>query len=123
MWPQVHSSLSANSTLCLLLLLALLPARASADSWTAPENSETLSENGAYVFRIIPASHSNKPHPGTCRGMLYARKGDELSLRWERPLLNNTCPIAACVSNSGRYVITMGEWYQFEKLPIVVYGV
>jgi hypothetical protein len=32
------------------------------------------------------------------------------------------CPIEVYVSNSGEHVITVAEWHDFEKLPIVVYG-
>ncbi len=110
--------------LCVPLLLSLLASRASTDEWSLPERSETFSENRAYVLRVIPTFGSDEPYRrGTCRGILYAKKGEELTLRWERSLVNDKCPIGAFVSNSGKYVITVGEWEHFEKLPIVVYGV
>jgi hypothetical protein len=95
---------------------------AFADTWMAPESWETYSDNHAFVFRIIPTNDNHPYAPGNCSGVLYAKNGDELKVRWERPLVNNRCPIKAAVSNSGKYVITFGEWGNYEKLPIVVYG-
>lgn len=123
MLGQVYRSRRVILSLCVLLLLSRLASRASADFWPLPKNSDTFSEDGAYVFRIIPTFGSDKSYrPGTCRGMLYAKKGHELLLQWERPLVNDVCPIDVRVANSGKYVITVGEWDRLDKLPIVVYG-
>jgi hypothetical protein len=97
---------------------------ASADDWIPPHHSDTSSENGSYVFHISPTFGGNRPlRPGTCKGTLDAKDGKEFKLIWDRPLINDVCPILAVVSNSGKYVITIGEWYGFRRLPIVVYGI
>jgi hypothetical protein len=54
---------------------------------------------------------------------LYAKEGKELKLKWDRPLVNDVSPVRAFVSNSGKYVFTIGEWGGFEQLPVVVYAV
>lgn len=124
MLARVCHSCYAIVSLFNLLLLLFLASRASGDFSMLPESSDTFSENGAYMFRIIPKPHSDKPRLfGTCRGMLYAKKGAEMLLQWERPLVNDICPLDAYVSNSGKYVITVGEWHEYEKLAVVVYGV
>ena len=103
------------------LTAALFGAGASATTWDSPENQRVLAENGKFVFQITLNSNWSK-EPGSCRGSLYAKNGNSLKLLWERSLINNVRPIRAFVSDSGEYVVTAGEWYDLEQLPIVVYG-
>lgn len=124
MLPQVRFSSSVCCSLCVLSLLAILASRACADIWDVPKTKETISENGKYVFRIVPALRDHdRRQRGTSRGILLTKNGEELVLQWGRPLVNDICPIDARVSNSGKYVVTVGEWYDYEKLPFVLYTV
>jgi hypothetical protein len=93
-----------------------------ATDWGAPENSRQLTEDGKFEFRIAPNQNWNVQF-GACRGTLYAKNDNSLKLCWERLLINNVCPIRAFVSNSGEFVVTVGEWGDYEHLPIVIYGV
>jgi hypothetical protein len=123
MLTDVHNACSRRLSLCILMLLSLSASRAFPDIWSSPESSDTYSGNGAYMFRVTPTSgHGDMLRRGTCRGVLYAKHLKELSLRWERSLVNDICPIKAVVADSGRYVVTIGEWYGYDRLPIVVYG-
>lgn len=92
-----------------------------ATGWSPPVNSTELSENGRFEFRINPSKNWSL-QPGNCYGALYEKKHDSWKLCWKRPLINDIRPIRAYVSNSGKYVVTVGEWNHFERLPIVVYA-
>lgn len=105
-----------------LLLMWLLASPSCADDWGLPTAKSYESVNGTYVFRTTPGFDQTPPRLGRCLGQLYKKVGDELRLEWERYLINNIAPHRACVANSGKYVVTIGEWGNFDELPVVFYG-
>jgi hypothetical protein len=113
-----------TSLLISLIYFTLLNGSIFADIWKPPKNYEISSENNNYIFKIIPTFNNNNYNilRGSCNGLLYVTKGKRINLAWKRLLVNDICPINAFVSNTGKYVITVGEWYYHEKLPIVIYG-
>ena len=102
-------------------VLVLIVTSLHAD-WDPPSSKTYESVNGRYVFRVTPNFGKMPPEIGTCRGQLYRRVDDKLKLQWERPLINNIAPLRAYVADSGKYVVTIGEWGNFEELPVVFYG-
>ena len=102
-------------------VLMLFATSLHADSWPPPSTKTYESQNGKYVFRVTPNWGEKPPQIGTCRGQLYRRENDELEIQWERPLINNIAPIRAYVADSGEYVVTIGEWGNFEEFPVVFY--
>lgn len=112
-----------RSLACVFCFMTTPPEVLLANQRTSPEKQEIHSDNQAYLFAVTPTFGGNNSYQhGKCRGALYAVDAREPKLRWERPLINNVSPITACVSNSGRYVVTFGEWYNYQELPIALYG-
>jgi hypothetical protein len=46
-----------------------------------------------------------------CTGKLYQITGTDSVLIWERPLLNEVCPVYATVANDGSSIATFDNWY------------
>ena len=95
-----------------------------ADVWNRPSQREYESGNGKHLFRVTPDPQFWKPplKLGACHGALYIRTNGRLTLQWERNLINNVAPIFALVSDSGKYVVTISEWHDYEVLPVAIYG-
>jgi hypothetical protein len=108
------------------LLLALdLPSSAFADTWLPPRAGTYSSNNGKYVFRVSPTFGKVPKEQftyGMCWGELYSSADKTAKRIWYRPLLNDYAPVGVCVSNSGRYVVALGEWGHPDRLPVVFYG-
>ena len=65
----------------------------------------------------------NQPaRQGWCLAELYKANGADRTLVWKRYLINNVAPAKALVADSGKYVVTLGDWGQFDTVPLVVYG-
>ena len=106
-----------------LLLAIVVSVNVSASEWPYPESLRQPAANNEYEFRVAPVTRDKRGKSfGACRGTLYERKDNKLALVWERSLINDFCPNRFCVANSGKYVVTLGEWSHYEDLPIVVYG-
>jgi hypothetical protein len=104
------------------LLVVSNPTRGHAVEWGGPNRYVALAENGRFEFRVTPSKDWSTKF-GACRGALYARDDSGTKLRWERMLINNTCPIRSFPSNACKYVVTVGEWVYYEHLPFVIYAV
>jgi hypothetical protein len=113
----------ATRVVCFLLLLTtLLADRASADSWTSPTKREISSNNGKYVFVVTP--HTGWTiKPGHCLGALYKVEDNKRTEVWSRNLINDVAPVEVFVADSGKYVVTMDEWHEVGKLPVVIYNI
>ena len=85
------------------------------------QETEFKSSSGDYVFRVTPQSVSAY-RPGYCKGELYRVKGGQRELIWSRHLINDRAVHRAVVSDSGQYVVTLDDWDEDGKLPIVIYG-
>jgi hypothetical protein len=105
-----------------LVAVAALVSPGTGDEWNPPSEASYESENGKYVFQVLPEFGTRPPKLGSCRGSLYARQGGRLKPLWNRPLINNVAPLRAIVSDSGEYVVTISEWASYEQLPIAFYG-
>ena len=46
-----------------------------------------------------------------CTAELYQINGADSVLIWERPLLNEVCPVYAIVANDGSSIATFDNWY------------
>jgi hypothetical protein len=116
-----HNLMSRARVVCSLLLLATFPtARARADSWKLPTEREILSSNGKYVFAVKP--HKDWPSkPGHCSGVLSKIDGKKRTEVWSRYLINDVSPVKVFVADSGKYVVTMDEWHEVGRLPVVIY--
>jgi hypothetical protein len=98
-------------------LIWVSSSQARADTWRAPKKTEFFSENRQYMLKIEPhPDWANKP--GHCRATLFRGKKEI----WSRHLINNEAPVRVFVADSGQYVITMDEWGNVGKLPVVIYG-
>lgn len=111
-----------RNVVSLWLFIVLLFAIPLSADWDSPSAKSYESVNGNYVFRITPSFGETPPRIGMCLGQLYQKVDDGLRLQWERHLINNVAPLRAYVANSGEYVVTIGEWGNFEELPAVFYG-
>lgn len=83
--------------------------------------TEYLSANGKYRFVVSPPAEVIDEW-GHCRGTLYEKTEGGWQRRMSRYLLNDHAPAVAYVSNSGKHVVTLGEWIDPMTLPFVVYG-
>lgn len=106
--------------LCGLFLL-FTATGLQADSWASAEEAEFHSPNRKHILRVTP--DKNWPgRMGGCLGELYRIEGNQRKLVWKRFLVNNHAPVEAMVTDSGRYVVTLDEWGEVGKLPVVIYG-
>jgi hypothetical protein len=97
----------------------------SADYWSIPVASDYLSRNNKFIFHDNPIFFdisNGELHYGACSGSMYRRVGNKNELLWRRMLLNNVAPIQVVVSDSGKCVITLGEWHKPMFLPVIFYG-
>ena len=95
--------------------------RCHGDLWSPIKPKEYRSSCGAFLFAVTPDPAIRK-RPGHCTGELFFISDNRKTSVWSRPLINDIGPVKALVSTSGQYVVTMDEWANIGKLPIVVYG-
>ncbi len=126
-----------------LLLVSLWLGSASGNIWPAPRERRVLSVNGKYCAKVIPQfawkpqetrktqdlrnlrerlKKRPKSAPGHCLIRVYRNAEKKLTLLWERNLVNDWSPTRVIISNSGKHVVTVGDWYKHQLLPIVIYG-
>jgi hypothetical protein len=107
----------------------ILPQPACADSWMSPETIVTLSPSGRCRLTVTPgepSSPTGQP-PGGRRvpnAVLEQRTPDgSWHSIWRRDLINEIAPTDSYVSASGRYVVTLDNWYStgFGDDAIVIY--
>jgi hypothetical protein len=105
------------------IFLALLLGTFSlvADSWKRAEIREFPSPSGSHILKVEPKT-SGSWEPGHCLGTLFKVSDGRRQQVWSRQLINDGSPYNAFVSDSGNYVVTMDEWGQIGKLPVVIYG-
>ena len=85
--------------------------------WAFPEEETHVSGNGLHAVRVKPHPRFLK-FPGRCLATL-SREGRVI---WSRTLVNDFFPCYVFVSDSGEYVVTMGEWGDYTRSPLVIYG-
>ncbi|MDD5774098.1 MAG: hypothetical protein PHX78_11600 [bacterium] len=90
-----------------------------ADWWGKPEEKEFSSPAGKYILKITP--NTDLKNNGECKAILYKTTNGKRETVWSRNLINDTAPAGALISDSG-YVITLNEWSNIGKLPIVIYS-
>ena len=104
---------------CILFFVATLSAdRARADEWLMPRTREISSNNGKFVFVVTPHGASQ---PGHCVGALFRIEGKKRTEIWSRCLINDIAPVEIFVADSGEFVVTMDEWHEVGRLPVVIY--
>ena len=107
--------------ICPLLLLATLSAvQAHADQWALPTAREISSSSGKYVLVVTPHQDWSHKH-GHCLGALFRLDGTKRTEIWSRHLINNVSPVEVFVADSGKFVVTMDEWHEMGRLPVVIY--
>ncbi len=88
---------------------------------TTPTQTDYYSANRTYVLHITP--DQNQPaRQGWCLAELCKTTGADRILVWKRYLINNIAPAKVLVADSGKYVVTVGDWGQLDTVPLVVYG-
>ena len=120
----------------LMIIGVLFPKIVKADEWLVPYVGVYYSENKEYKLIVIPTfvppkyyrySYKSNKHPKSKR---LLRKKEELEqqitpciaelyrisetgsiLIWNKPLLNDICPVHAIVTNDGSSVATFDNWY------------
>lgn len=89
-------------------------------SGPGPERQEILSTNRKHLLIVTP--HKNWPeNVAKCKAELFRLDGRRRKKVWERYLINNVAPDDAFVTDSGDYVVTVGEYGEPAKLPVVIY--
>ncbi len=73
------------------------------------------------MLHITP--DQNQPaRQGWCLAELYKTNGADRTLVWKRYLINNMAPAKVLVADSGKNVVTLGDWDVFDTVPLVIYG-
>ena len=102
------------------VILVALICNAFPDEWGPVEQTEFFSPAHKYTLKIQPdPDWPNKP--GHCSATLF-RLGPKKEMVWSRDLINDQAPGRVYVADSGEYVLTMDEWGNVGKLPVVIYG-
>jgi len=114
--------------LCLLALSVWTATGALAvllaDEWEPPVRRDYYSPRKRFMLRVTP-HRALSLRPGHCRAELYEILDSRHRPVWSRHLINNAAPVRVAIPDSGKYVVTMNEWYEdgmSPMLPIVVYG-
>ncbi|HWM90938.1 MAG TPA: hypothetical protein VN493_09240 [Thermoanaerobaculia bacterium] len=127
----------------LLLMAALRPAPAIADTWMLPTQTQYYSPDKSFYLDVTPKrlesqlkyfedQVSGKENAGAAedeqatqaRGALYARGSDgKYSRKSEFPLLNKVAPADALVSDRGDYFVTFDNWHNvgYGDQVVVIY--
>jgi hypothetical protein len=113
-------ALRCKTPILAAVCLAALGRTALADQWSPAQRKEYASENGQFIFRVTPSPVWSAP--GHCKGEPFRILGGKRARAWSRDLINNEAPVRAYVTNSGHHVVTMDEWGQVGRFPVVVYG-
>ena len=107
-----------------------------ADSWEEPKTKVYYSSDSSYYVCIIPGKLIKESLENyrdsmdldilefePCIAKMYKRSLIGDSLVWEKQLLNKISPISAHVSNNGKYLVTIDNWYYsgFGDEIIVIY--
>lgn len=72
-----------------------------------PQTKKILKQKEKFMRSI--SEHDTIRIP--CTGELYQITGTDSVLIWERPLLNEVCPVYATVANDGSSIATFDNWY------------
>jgi hypothetical protein len=103
-----------------LLLLSFLPATAK---MIPPHDVTYWSSNKQYQFQSILERSSDDTVIG-CHGVLSTISSNgSSSTIWSVPLSNPSGPSQALISNDGKYVVTLRDWFpRAEENFVVIYG-
>jgi hypothetical protein len=125
-----------------LVVMAMLPPPAHADSWALPETRTYLSPRKQGRVTVTPRgledqmryfedAAANVSAPGQRKGGATAatarverRSGKGWATVWERPLLNDVAPVSVMVSDDAAHVVTFDNWHSMGFGPdaVVIYG-
>jgi hypothetical protein len=88
---------------CVLLLP--FSEAAVADSWAAPSESRTFSENGRFLARSIPVQKGSDPFV-----IVLSVPGKQTNEIWRTRLSNKVSPSRVYLSDDGESVVTLDNW-------------
>jgi hypothetical protein len=114
-----------------LVVTSLIQADVTADSWALPKKQKYYSPNKRYYVEITPKKLesqlayfedkvNNRANAGAAKDVkdnrakakFYVRRSDGTHFKKvEFPLVNEVSPVAALVSNDGRFVVTFDNWH------------
>jgi hypothetical protein len=72
-----------------------------------PQTKKILKKKEKFMRNISERDTIRIP----CTAELYQMKGADSVLIWERPLLNEDCPVYAIIANDGSSIATFDNWY------------
>jgi len=88
--------------------------------WSPAKTQDVYSAHRKYVLQVRPIEDMK---PGHCLATLLDLTGEKPKQVWSRHLINDYGADRIYVADSGRYVVTLGDWGpDADKLPVVVYG-
>jgi hypothetical protein len=106
---QVFAQGSTSAVGCnifgIVLISALCGISAHGDSWLPAREFNTVSENGQFVARVIPATTNSKPLI-----VVSAIKGPRTNELWRATLSNKTCPVTVYLWDEGTGLVTLDNW-------------
>lgn len=98
----------------LMITVLLVPIICRAEWVKRPDSEKYQSENKKYSFITVTG---DKDKVVKCKGTLSA---DEKTI-WSRFLVNHISPNKVYITNTGEYVVTIGESYTYGDYPLVIY--
>lgn len=116
----------------LVLVASWVPAQSDADTWIPPTRKAYESPHKTARFTVEPRSVDSQlayfearaggqELPGDPpRGTLERRQSGRWIEVWRAPLVNDTAPVSALVSDDGAYVATFDNWHSMGFGPDVV---
>ncbi len=77
---------------------------------------EYWSQNQLYELTIFPTEIPKKVKGDTinCRATLWKHLGDNIEPIWEKDLINPIAPYNAFVTNYGKFLLTVDNWYSLD---------
>jgi hypothetical protein len=104
-----------------ILFIYIHPYNCDSDTWTIPIEKDYKSISDKYIVKITPDPDIYQ-NLGACKISLFFNNGNERKIVWSRYLINNYAPVDVFVSDTGKRVVTINEWFHIGELPIVIYG-
>lgn len=81
-------------------------------SWIPQMDYTRVSENGLYKVKVtVPEKDLNLPS----EILTFKKNGDDWDRSWDVLAINKEEPMRAQISNDGKYVVTVGNWYGRDK--------
>lgn len=109
--PTTQTFFSDNKQYMLVIKPAVVPLKYTAWKYYSQQNTTTSKRKSRKKLRFMQTITDKDTTLIPCMSALYKISNTDTLLIWEKPMLNDVCPIHAIVANDGSSVATIDNWY------------